>query len=83
MISCNTGNGAPHLRDLGECEVKHGVRLGIGQSLRDEPLGNPEAADQIQARVKQHRMPDFVGPKRCWPTRISLLLVGGSFARGS
>ena len=31
---------APRLRDLGECEVKHGVRLHL-VNLYAEPLGNP------------------------------------------
>lgn len=32
---------APRLHDLGECEVKHGVRLGVVNLYTDE-LGNPE-----------------------------------------
>src|SRR3954469_21360839 len=32
---------APRLRDLGECEVKHGVKLRL-VNLYAEPLGNPD-----------------------------------------
>src|SRR6266446_3511690 len=31
----------PYLHDLGECEVKHGVRIGI-VSLYDDEIGNPQ-----------------------------------------
>src|SRR5437763_2269618 len=38
---------APRLRDLGECEVKHGVRLHL-VNLYAEPLGNPEAPEKFK-----------------------------------
>ena len=38
---------APRLRDLGECEVKHGVRLHL-VNLYAEPLGNPEPPEKFQ-----------------------------------
>jgi TolB-like protein len=44
---------APRLRDLGECEVKHGVRLYL-VNLYAEPLGNaalPQKFQQAKARV--------------------------------
>ena len=43
---------APRLRDLGECEVKHGVRLRL-VNLYAEPLGNPEVPEKFrEARHK-------------------------------
>src|SRR3981189_10228 len=33
------GHWQPHLHDLGECEVKHGVRLGVVNLYRDD-VGN-------------------------------------------
>ena len=42
---------APRLRDLGGCEVKHGVRLHL-VNLYAEPLGNPEPPQKFQ-RTKQ------------------------------
>jgi TolB-like protein/class 3 adenylate cyclase len=56
----------PHLHDLGECEVKHGVRVSV-VNLYTEELGNPElpqkfkAAQQTvptaQARSNRHQRP--------------------------
>ena len=57
---------APRLRDLGECEVKHGVRLHL-VNLYAEPLGNPEVPEKFRqiaapasvasAVIKPKRMP--------------------------
>ena len=41
------------LRDLGECEVKHGVRIGIA-NLYDGEVGNAQLPKKLQA-VKRHR----------------------------
>src|SRR6187402_958184 len=41
---------APRLRDLGECEVKHGVRLRL-VNLYAEPLGNPEVPEKFRQVV--------------------------------
>jgi TolB-like protein/Tfp pilus assembly protein PilF len=38
---------APRLRDLGDCEVKHGVRLHL-VNLYAEPLGNPEPPEKFR-----------------------------------
>ena len=38
----------PHLHDLGDCEVKHDVRVHVVNLYTDE-LGNPEAARKIPA----------------------------------
>jgi len=38
---------APRLRDLGECEVKHGVRLHL-INLYAEPLGNAAVPQKFQ-----------------------------------
>src|SRR5947199_518140 len=43
----------PLLHDLGSCEVKHGVRIGIA-NLYDSEIGNSRLHRKIQA-VKQHR----------------------------
>ena len=43
---------APRLRDLGECEVKHGVRLHL-VNLYAEPLGNPEPPRKFSRRPAQ------------------------------
>src|SRR5437588_4165634 len=43
----------PLLHDLGTCEVKHGVRVGIA-NLYDSEIGNPQLPKKLQA-VKRHR----------------------------
>ena len=47
------GQWPPHLHNLGECEVKHGVRLGVVNLYRDE-RGNPQLPKKFHA-LKQHR----------------------------
>ena len=43
------------LHDLGECEVKHGVRLGIANLYRDD-VGNPQLPKKVRAsRQRQSR----------------------------
>jgi TolB-like protein/Tfp pilus assembly protein PilF len=41
------------LHDLGTCEVKHGVRIGIA-NLYDSEVGNPQLPKKLQA-IKKHR----------------------------
>ena len=47
---------APRLRDLGECEVKHGVRLRL-VNLYAEPLGNPEPPEKFRQIAAAAVMP--------------------------
>jgi hypothetical protein len=47
---------APRLRDLGECEVKHGVRLHL-VNLYAEPLGNPKCRRNCGRLRRQLRCP--------------------------
>src|SRR5580765_1094442 len=55
---------APRLRDLGECEVKHGVRLHL-VNLYAEPLGNPETPEKFrQIAASGARPTPVVKPKR-------------------
>ena len=43
----------PLLHDLGTCEVKHGVRIGV-TSLYSDEVGNPQLPKKLQA-LKKHR----------------------------
>src|SRR5881409_1722713 len=64
---------APRLRDLGECEVKHGVRLHL-VNLYAEPLGNAALPQKFR---KTPPKPTAVKPARSkagWIT--ALVLVG-------
>jgi adenylate cyclase len=49
----------PQLHDLGECEVKHGVRLHL-VNLYTEELGNPEVPEKLR-RAKKQAAPAVVG----------------------
>src|SRR6266850_5365791 len=46
------GHWQPLLHDLGECEVKHGVRLGVVNLYRDD-VGNPQLPKRFQALRKR------------------------------
>jgi len=51
------------LHDLGECEVKHGMRLHVVNLYRDE-LGNPNPPDKFRSAAQTsqvRRKPSFVG----------------------
>src|SRR5437868_436653 len=43
----------PYLHELGECEVKHGVRLGV-VNLHNNEVGNPELPKKFR-RLQTHR----------------------------
>ena len=43
----------PYLHELGECEVKHGVRVGMVNLYADQ-VGNPQPPKKVQA-LKKHR----------------------------
>ena len=47
------GHWQPLLHDLGECEVKHGVRLGV-VNLYGDGFGNPQLPKKLQA-LRKHR----------------------------
>jgi len=60
----------PYLHDLGECEVKHGLRLHLFNLYRDN-LGNPQVPDKLKRRgrkkeldavrpISEPRLPKFV-----------------------
>src|SRR5437899_7854647 len=59
----------PLLHDLGTCEVKHGVRIGIA-TLYDNEIGNSQLPKKLQA-VKRHRT-----HVRWAEVAIALLLLG-------
>jgi TolB-like protein/Tfp pilus assembly protein PilF len=44
----------PYLHELGECEVKHGVRVGVVNLYADQ-VGNPQAPKKFQA-LRKHRV---------------------------
>src|SRR5207244_1319299 len=81
------GHWKQHLHDLGECDVKHGVRVSV-VNLYTEDHGNPEVPQKfVQARHKAGAVP--VAAKIPRPTRngiiavvviiVAALAVGGYF----
>ena len=65
---------ASRLHDLGECEVKHGVRLHL-VNLYAEQLGNAALPEKFRSRMATHSAPGPTLPAR--PARRSLGLVAG------
>src|SRR5437870_11557742 len=65
----------PYLQDLGECEVKHGLRLHVVNLCKDG-LGNPEVPEKLKRRKWKYKSAVLrpVSPPR-WP---KLLLVVAS-----
>ncbi len=57
----------PYLHSLGECEVKHGVRIGI-VNLYNDQVGNPSAPKKLQA-VQQRR------ERTRWTAIVTALLL--------
>ena len=66
---------SPRLHDLGECEVKHGVRLHV-VNLYTEELGNPAVPENLKKRRKSKARPTTssrpVPPgKSRWPVTLA------------
>src|SRR5881394_3841373 len=60
----------PHLHDLGECEVKHGLRLHLF-NLYKENLGNPQVPEKLK-RGKRSKQASAVRPITSprWPRSV-------------
>lgn len=71
---------APRLHDLGECEVKHGVRLGV-TNLYTETIGNPAVPKKFRPANEtkpQVSIPSAVGVTKRKPrVLIAVLLLMG------
>jgi TolB-like protein/class 3 adenylate cyclase/Flp pilus assembly protein TadD len=68
---------APRLHDLGECEVKHGARLGL-VNLYDNQIGNPALPERlISARQKASVLtaPETDATRRKRARRMAILLL--------
>jgi TolB-like protein/integral membrane sensor domain MASE1/class 3 adenylate cyclase/Tfp pilus assembly protein PilF len=52
----------PHLQDLGECEVKHGLRLHLFNLCKDN-LGNPQVPGTLRRRRRWKQESDLVRPR--------------------
>src|SRR3954463_6876946 len=65
---------APRLRDLGDCEVKHGVRLHL-VNLYAEPLGNPEAPTKFEQSSPKAAAAKPPGRSIGWITSLALVAI--------
>ena len=67
----------PFLHDLGECEVKHGVRLHL-VNLYDESLGNAAVPQKFQQTTPKPA-PNKPAPRSSlgWIAAVALLVAGG------
>src|SRR5207248_1803071 len=68
------GHWKRHLHDLGECEVKHGVRLSV-VNLYTEDHGNPEVPQKF--RQARRATAPVVGEKkgRSWTIAVAVFLI--------
>src|SRR5215471_13162001 len=64
----------PRLHDLGTCEVKHGVRIGIA-NLYDNAAGNPQLPNKLRV-IQKHRA------RVRWAELAAALLVLAAIAAG-
>ncbi|MEP6808894.1 MAG: hypothetical protein ABI992_01515 [Chthoniobacterales bacterium] len=66
----------PYLHDLGECEVKHGVKLGLVNLCKDD-LGNPAIPGKLlEQRRRLRRVQTFVARRTAGVYRKIGLLAG-------
>jgi adenylate cyclase len=63
----------PHLHSLGECEVKHGVRIGVTNLYRDG-IGNPQLPNEFRV-IRQRRT-----RARWTAIAVALLFLSGIIA---
>src|SRR5262249_16912565 len=72
----------PHLHDLGECEVKYGLRLRLVNLYKDD-LGNPHLPEKLKRgkRWKQSAVPVLPINAPRWPKFLmATALVAAAFA---
>jgi TolB-like protein/integral membrane sensor domain MASE1/class 3 adenylate cyclase/Tfp pilus assembly protein PilF len=69
----------PWLHDLGECEVKHGLRLHLF-NLCKENLGNPQVPEKLRRRRKWKQESDIVHPVSLPRSLLVLALVVAALA---
>ncbi len=73
----------PRLHDLGECEVKHGVRLHVF-NLYTEEVGNPAVPGKFRQAEKQERSVAGAARQRSpWGLIAAILLVSAALVAGA
>ena len=78
------GHWQPHLHNLGECEVKHGVRVHI-VNLCTEELGNPDPPEKFK-HLRGKKKTSAAAIKKVatsrWPLAIAAILIAALLAVG-
>jgi TolB-like protein/Tfp pilus assembly protein PilF len=76
------GHWRAHLHDLGECEVKHGLRLHLFNLYKDG-LGNPEVPEKLRQRRSRRKQDVTIRPiieGRRTKMFVTLALLGSAAA---
>jgi TolB-like protein/integral membrane sensor domain MASE1/class 3 adenylate cyclase/Flp pilus assembly protein TadD len=70
------GHWQPYLHDLGECEVKYGLRLHLF-NLCKENLGNPQVPEKLRRRRRWKQEWDIVRPVSLprWPRALLVIAL--------
>src|SRR5947199_4554431 len=71
----------PHLHDLGECEVKYGLRLHLVNLYKDN-LGNPHLPEKLKRGKRWKQAAVSVRPINAprWPKSVLVIAIFGSAA---
>jgi TolB-like protein/class 3 adenylate cyclase/Tfp pilus assembly protein PilF len=71
------GHWQPHLHDLGECEVKHGLRLHVF-NLHKDGLGNPTVPEKLRRGKRWKQTPSGVNrplTAPAWPKSVLIVAL--------
>src|SRR5205814_3765422 len=72
------GHWQPYLHDLGECEVKHGVRVSVVNLYTDE-LGNAEVPEKFRQTKETATVPASAAsdtkPRRLRALIVALIII--------
>ena len=78
-IWSNIAQWQPHLHDLGECEVKHGVRVHALNLYTDE-VGNPEVPEKFRETRRKPAAPAKSSSTKWIVAVAAALVIGGVVA---
>jgi len=67
----------PYLHDLGECEVKHGVRVSVVNLYTDE-LGNPEPPEKFKQLRGKKKMASALSGPVAKPSGLKFVMIGAA-----
>jgi TolB-like protein/class 3 adenylate cyclase/Tfp pilus assembly protein PilF len=71
------GHWQPHLHDLGECEVKHGIRVSVVNLYTGE-LGNPEMPQKFKQAVGTKEAATVISGSVTGPAGLKWTMIGAA-----